>query len=207
MKAFPLLPHTFYVFCHSHMPRPAKSNASPPRFALQPWQKIAINLFIAFHIFAITAWAIPFRSQFANDCRELVRPYLLWSGLFQSWDMFSPMPKATNTYMEAVIIYKDGSTQMWDFPRMELLSLSEKYSKERYRKFVEILLDQRNAELRPDVARYVARLPGIRAKDPQKILLMVKWSNIIPSGDGTYTRTPLDEFVFYRYDVQPEDLQ
>jgi hypothetical protein len=192
------------------MPRPAKPNAPPPsprRFTLKPWQKLVINLFIVFHIFAITAWAIPFRSQFANDCRQLVRPYLLWSGLFQAWDMFSPMPKATNTYLQAVIIYKDGSTQMWDFPRMELLSLSEKYSKERYRKFVEILLDQRNAELRPDVARYVARLPGIRAKDPQKILLMVKWSNIIPSGDGTYTRTPLDEFVFYRYDVQPEDLQ
>ena len=192
------------------MPRTAKSNPSsstPRRFALKPWQKIAINVFIVFHIFAITAWAIPFRSQFANDCRELVRPYLLWSGLFQAWDMFSPMPKATNTYLQAVIIYKDGSTQMWDFPRMELLTLAQKYSKERYRKFVEILLDQRNAALRPDVARYVARLPGIREKNPQQVWLMVKWSNILPNGDGTFTRTPLDQDVFFRYDVQPEDLQ
>ena len=195
------------------MPRTAKSGAAPAspstprRFALKPWQKIAINIFIIFHIFAITAWAIPFRSQFANDCRELVRPYLLWSGLFQAWDMFSPMPKATNTYLQAVIIYKDGSTQMWDFPRMELLTLAQKYSKERYRKFVEILLDQRNAALRPDVARYVARLPGIREKNPQQVWLMVKWSNILPNGDGTFARTPLDQDVFFRYDVQPEDLQ
>jgi hypothetical protein len=195
------------------MTRTAKSGAAPAppstprRFALKPWQKIAINVFIVFHIFAITAWAIPFRSQFANDCRELVRPYLLWSGLFQAWDMFSPMPKATNTYLQAVIIYKDGSTQMWDFPRMELLTLAQKYSKERYRKFVEILLDQRNAALRPDVARYVARLPGIREKNPQQVWLMVKWSNILPNGDGTFTRTPLDQDVFFRYDVQPEDLQ
>jgi len=192
------------------MPRTAKSNPSsstPNRSALKPWQKIAINVFIVFHIFAITAWAIPFRSQFANDCRELVRPYLLWSGLFQAWDMFSPMPKATNTYLQAVIIYKDGSTQMWDFPRMELLTLTQKYSKERYRKFVEILLDQRNAALRPDVARYVARLPGIREKNPQQVWLMVKWSNILPNGDGTFARTPLDQDVFFRYDVQPEDLR
>jgi hypothetical protein len=192
------------------MPRATKSDPSPStphRFALKRWQKIVINIFIVFHIFAITAWAIPFRSQFANDCRELVRPYLLWSGLFQDWNMFSPMPKATNTYLQAVIIYKDGSTQMWDFPRMELLSLTQKYSKERYRKFVEILLDQNNAALRPDVARYVARLPGIREKDPQQILLMVKWSNILPNGDGTFTRTALDQDVFYRYDVQPGDLQ
>jgi hypothetical protein len=196
----------------------AKSNAtsgwgasaaskSPPRYGLKRWQYIALNIFIAFHIFAITAWAIPFRSQFANDCRELVRPYLLWSGMFQAWDMFSPMPKATNTYLEAVIIYKDGSTQMWDFPRMELMTLAQKYSKERYRKFVEILLDERNAQLRPDVARYVARMPGIREKNPQQVLLMVKWSNIIPNGDGSFTRTPLDQDVFFRYDVQPEDLQ
>ena len=180
---------------------------SSTTLSLKKWQYIAINIFIVFHILAITAWAIPFNSQFILDCKNLARPYLLWSGLFQSWDMFSPLPKATNTYMQAVIIYKDGSTQMWDFPRMELLSLTDKYSKERYRKFVEVLLDQRNAALRPDVARYVARLPGIRGKDPQQVLLMVKWSNIIPQGDGTFTRTPLDEFVFYRYDVRPEDLQ
>jgi hypothetical protein len=36
---------------------------------------------------------------------------------------------------------------------------------------------------------------------------MVKWSNIIPNGDGSFTRTPLDQDVFFRYDVQPEDLQ
>jgi hypothetical protein len=29
----------------------------------------------------------------------------------------------------------------------------------------------------------------------------------LPNGDGTYTRTPLDQDVFFRYDVQPEDLQ
>jgi hypothetical protein len=192
------------------MPKPTKKQAatsSPPRFGLKPWQYLALNIFIIFHIFAITAWALPFRSQFVVDSVALVRPYILWSGLFQDWNMFSPMPKATNTYLQAVVIYKDGSTQMWDFPRMELLSLTQKYSKERYRKFVEILLDQNNAALRPDVARYVARLPGIREKDPQQILLMVKWSNILPNGDGTFTRTPLDQDVFYRYDVQPGDLQ
>jgi hypothetical protein len=192
------------------MPKPTKkqpATSSPPRFGLKPWQYLAIDIFIVFHIFAITAWAIPFRSQFVVDSVALVRPYILWSGLFQDWNMFSPMPKATNTYLQAVIIYKDGSTQMWDFPRMELLTLAQKYSKERYRKFVEILLDQRNAALRPDVARYVARLPGIREKNPQQVWLMVKWSNILPNGDGTFTRTPLDQDVFFRYDVQSEDLQ
>lgn len=90
---------------------------------------------------------------------------------------------------------------------MDLLSLSEKYSKERYRKFIEVLLNDQNSVLWPDVARYVARLPGIRASNPQKILLLAKWSTIIYRDDGTFTRSPLDENVFYRYDVKPGDLR
>jgi len=90
---------------------------------------------------------------------------------------------------------------------MDLLSLREKYSKERYRKFIEVLLDDKNSILWPDVARHLARLPDIRSGNPQKILLLAKWSTIIYQDDGTFTRSPLDENVFYRYDVKPGDLQ
>jgi hypothetical protein len=174
---------------------------------LKNWKYIAINIFLVFHIFAISCWCLPMANPFVQVCRNAVRPYFLWTGLFQSWDMFSPQPETTNSHLEAIILYKDGSTQIWSFPRMDLLSLSERYSKERYRKFVEVLLDDKNSVLWPDVARYVARMPGIRAGNPQKILLLAKWSTIVYHDDGTFTRSPLDENVFYRYDVKPGDLQ
>ncbi len=90
---------------------------------------------------------------------------------------------------------------------MEQLSLTDRYSKERYRKFVETVLVDSSSPLWPDVARYVARIPEIRAGRPQKIMLVVKWSDIVTNADGTFTRAPWDEHVFYSYDVKPEDLQ
>jgi hypothetical protein len=173
----------------------------------QNWKYIAINIFLVFHILAITFWCLPLANPFIVDCRNAVRPYFLWTGLFQSWDMFSPLPETTNSYLEAIVLYQDGSTEIWSFPRMELLSLTDRYSKERYRKFVEVLLDDKNSAVWPDVARYVARLPGIRSSNPQKVMLLAKWSAIVYHDDGTFTRSPLDEHVFYRYDVKPEDLQ
>jgi hypothetical protein len=192
------------------MPKAANDSKNSRRQyfpGLKNWKYVAINVFLIFHIFAISCWCLPMANPFVQVCRSAVRPYFQWTGLFQSWDMFSPQPETTNSYLEAIVIYKDGSTQIWSFPRMELLSLTNRYSKERYRKFVEVLLDDKNSALWPDVARYVARLPSIRAGDPQKVLLLAKWSTIIYHEDGSFTRTPLDENVFYRYDVKPEDLQ
>jgi hypothetical protein len=185
-----------------------RAGARPKKlYGLKKWQYIAINTFLMFHILAITCWCMPLSSPFIAVCRDALRPYFVWSGLFQSWDMFSPQPKATNSYMEALVLYKDGSTKIWSFPRMEQLTLTEKYSKERYRKFVETILDNKNAALWPDVARYVAQLPEIRAGQPQKVMLVAKWSDIVRQDDGTFTRAPWDEHVFYSYDVKPEDLQ
>jgi hypothetical protein len=187
--------------------RPREELRQKRYFGLKMWQYVAINIFLVFHILAISCWCAPISSPFVIGCKNALRPYFLWSGLFQSWDMFSPLPKATNAYMEALVLYQDGSTTMWSFPRMEQLSLTDRYSKERYRKFVETVLVDSSSPLWPDVARYVARLPEIRAGGPQKIMLVVKWSDIVTNPDGTFTRAPWDEHVFYSYDVKPEDLQ
>ena len=102
--------------------------------------------------------------------------------------MFSPNPKSKNAYAEAVVIYQDGSTDMYSFPRMELLSVTKRAFKERYRKYEEVLINSEFAELWPDAARRVARLYSNRASPPQKILLVVRWSDIIAREDGGYDR-------------------
>src|ERR1700690_4166787 len=76
-------------------------------------QRMAINAFLIFHILAITCWCLPFDNALVSLCRERVRPYLVWSGLFQAWDMFSPNPKSANTYVEATITYPDRSRATW----------------------------------------------------------------------------------------------
>ncbi|SRR5260370_24031110 len=60
---------------------------------LQRAKRTTINIFLAFHLLAITCWCVPIDSPLIPLCRNLVRPYFLWAGLFQSWDMFAPVPK------------------------------------------------------------------------------------------------------------------
>ena len=170
-------------------------------------RKIAINAFLIFHILAITCWCLPINSALILECREFVRPYFLWTGLFQSWDMFAPNPKSMNSYLEALIIYKDRSTEIWTFPRVQLLDLTERYYRERYRKFEEDVTENEHAGLWPDTARYVARLHRNGPTPPATVMLLVRWSNSVQRDDGTFERTPWDAHVFYSYTVKPEDLK
>src|ERR1700735_3111682 len=174
---------------------------------LQSIKRVALNAFIIFHLIAIVCWSVPINNAVIHFVKESVRPYFLWTGLFQSWDMFGPDPKSVNSYLEAVVIYDDGTSQLWSFPRMELLSYSDRYFKERYRKYEENLQNNDFADLWPDAARYIARLDSNSTHRVQKVLLVVRWSDIIPRSDNTYDRGPWDGDVFFTYIVKPEDLQ
>jgi hypothetical protein len=168
---------------------------------------IAISAFLLFHIAAITCWCIPLNSPLIAVCRNVIRPYMLWSGLFQSWDMFAPQPKASNSYIESIVIYKDGRTQTWKFPRMEHLGLWERFQKERYRKFVENLQDDANRAFWPDTARYIARLNNDPSDPPQIVMLIRHWSDIAPRDEAAYHPESWHARIFYEYNVQAKDLK
>jgi hypothetical protein len=174
---------------------------------LQGARRIAINVFLIFHIVVISAWCIPSTSALILRFRERIRPYMVWSGMFQSWDMFSPNPESANSYFEAIVIYKDGSSQLWPFPRMEMLSSTRRYFKERYRKYEQNLQNRDDAALWPDAARYIARLNNNPSNPAQKVMLVVRWSDIIPPAPDKPDHGPWNVDVFYNYVVQPEDLQ
>lgn len=170
-------------------------------------KRLAINVFLVFHILAITCWAVPLDTPLLNACRQAIRPYFLWSGLFQSWNAFAPAPKALNSYVEAVVIYHDGRVRTWKFPRMEQLPLTERYYKERYRKYVENLKEDSSVALWPDAARYVARLNNNPADPPEIVMLIRHWSDIVPHNDGSSHAESPHVQIFYEYKVKPEDLQ
>jgi len=166
-----------------------------------------INIFLAFHIVAITCWCIPIDLPGIGVVRKLVRPYFLWSGLFQSWDMFAPSPKSANTYLEAQILYKDGTREVFTLPRMELLGLSDKFFKERYRKFTDNLVDERFDPMLPDVARHIARTKSSPQNPVKLVVLVFNFSFIAPGPDGSLVSQPWDQHVLLGYGVRPEDLR
>jgi hypothetical protein len=169
--------------------------------------RLLINLFIVFHLFAIACWCLPIDTPLLPLCQNLIRPYFLWAGLFQSWDMFAPVPKGANTYIEATLIYRDGSQKTWTYPRMEQMSLIQKLFKERYRKFADNLQRDELDDLLPDAARHIARLNSTPANPVKTVILVQRVSFIAPRLDGTYTPEPWESHILLGYGVQPEDLQ
>jgi hypothetical protein len=170
-------------------------------------KRIVISAFLLFHILAITLWCVPLDTLLVGAFRDAVRPYMLWTGLFQSWDMFAPTPRSFNAWVEASVIFRDGRIQPWRFPRMEQLSLTDRYYKERYRKFVENLQEDKQAALWPDVARHIARLNNNPANPPEIVMLIRYWSEIVPRADGSYHPEPVRGHILFEYNVKPRDLQ
>ena len=168
---------------------------------------IAINAFLLFHILAIACWCLPMDIPLVARCNDLLRPYFRWSGLFQSWNMFAPIPKTANTYLEATVVFQDGSRTIWTFPRMEQLGLTGRQFKERYRKFAEELARDENDALLPDAARRIARLNSTASNPVKTVILVQKWSFIVPRPDGSYVPEPWDQHVLYGYGVKPGDLK
>jgi hypothetical protein len=179
-----------------------------PRVSLvQRAKQVAVNLFIVFHLVAIACWCVPIDSPLIPLCRNLIRPYFLWAGLFQSWDMFAPVPKGANTYIEATLLYRDHSERTWTFPRMEQLGFEEKLFKERYRKFAESLQQDELDDLLPDAARYIARLNSSPGNSVKTVILIKRGSFIVPRPDGSYVSEPLEPRILLGYGVRPEDLK
>lgn len=121
--------------------------------------------------------------------------------------MFAPTPKGVNSYIEAVIVYKDGTRTSWTLPRMESLGLKEKFFKERYRKFADSLVREDMDMLLPDAARYIARIKSNPENQVRTVILIQKWSSITPRPDGSYVPGPWEQHVLLGYGVQPGDLK
>jgi hypothetical protein len=166
----------------------------------------AVSIFILFHLIAITCWAVPVNFSAVRDLREIIRPYMLWTGLYQSWDMFAPNPKSIDAYIKAVVFTQDRHMKVWTFPRMEELSFRERYPKERYRKFAEMLPDQKNEALWPGVAAHVARLFNNPIDPPDKVVLIEFRADIKPGADESSAPIPVPN-VFYEGYVEPGDLR
>jgi hypothetical protein len=149
---------------------------------------------------------LPWNLPVIRDVKILVLPYLRWSGLFQSWDMFAPNPESVNSYIKAVVITQDHHMRVWSFPRMEELGFGERYRKERYRKFTDVLTGQENEVLWPDVANHIARAFARQGDSPDKVLL-IQFRSIIKPGTGKSEPSAPQPKVFYEEYVQPGDLR
>ena len=110
--------------------------------------------------------------------------YLLFTGFWQYWDMFSPNPSSTDFYGTAEITYKDGHEKLYTFPRMFTMGISEKYVSERYRKFYERAHLEETSWLWPTFAQRIALINYSDPNNPPvQVVLTRHWMPIAPPGE------------------------
>ena len=197
----------------ANFPQHASEQAGPGRFQAVPnpetqgFLRGVISVFILFHLIAITCWALPVDISPMKQVKEIVRPYMIWSGLFQSWDLFAANPKSDNSYVEADVITRNRKKKVWAFPRMVKLGFGERYRKERYRKFAVALPQQSNAYLWSGVAQHIAGMYKSQT-DPPQMVVLIEFQAFMKPGPRNAPEPILTPRIFYEYsDVQPQDLK
>jgi hypothetical protein len=178
---------------------PGANRSLPETAEMRGFWRGIVSAFILFHLIAILCWALPLNFAPMEDVKTLTRPYMVWSGLFQSWDFFAPNPKSANAYIEAAVITQDRHQFLWAFPRMEQLGYFERYRKERYRKFAEVLPLQRNAMLWPVVAQRIGGFFKNPADPPQSVVLIQFSAPIQPGLEHGPLLVPKPR-IFYEYE-------
>jgi hypothetical protein len=187
------------------------------KFMKERWKRVLINAFIVFHLYIMAIWGLP-GSTFRYYFTKPIADYVIWSGLWHSWDMFSPDPLTINFTLQAEITYQNGASKVWTFPRMEKLGYWERYQKERYRKWRERVRIDIYSAIWDDTARYIARLNDTPTNHPVQVTLIRYWEPIpvpamVPRRSTFRDYQPMIEepkypfkYHFKVYDVKPGDL-
>ena len=181
------------------------------RLARRWWGRRLINVFLAWHLFALTIWLIPANSAIVQGCVGTVRPYMTLTGFAQSWSMFSPYPDRLEVTLEAKITYQNGEKRSWFFPRMAQMSYVRRYEEERWRKLVEVATHGNTQVIWPALARYAARVNNFDPQNRPVSVEMIQHSRQIPAPGGLMPpikAEPLQtSFGASITPIHPEDLR
>lgn len=177
------------------------------------WGRKAVNVFIVWHLFALTIWLTPSGSAIDQSPLGvgLVRCYMTLTSFAQSWSMFSPCPDKLDVTLEAQITYTDGEKRFWFFPRMAHMDYVRRYQEERWRKLVEVATHGNSQAVWQGLARYAARANDHdRENRPVSVELFQHSRLIPPPGNSlppievTPLQTGSGPFIA---PIHPEDLR
>jgi hypothetical protein len=192
----------------------------PPRKRVS----VFIKIFVVMHLIAIISWCLPPPPKgkpgpidtstplkavqgagrvisdgtlYVNNAYVKQSPakfYLLFTGFWQYWDMFSPNPSNIDFYGTAMITYRDGATKPYNFPRIYTMGVPEKYVSERYRKYYERAHTEDDKWIWPTFAQRVALLNYNNPMNPPVKVVLTRNFYRIPQPPEMAYQTLLNEW-------------
>lgn len=146
------------------------------------FKKLLVSLFIVMNFMMMIRAQLkdnsPVISFIYTPVTYIQNALSMWRG----WSMFAPNPLRINGFLDAKIVYTDGSEMIWTFPRPQEGSLVQRYMYgERYRKYTMdgLRLDSKKF-LWKDGARFVLRKTAKlhNGKRPEKVILRRRFKTI-----------------------------
>jgi hypothetical protein len=118
--------------------------------------------------------------------------------------MFSPNPAQIDFWSDAEVIYRDGTRKHYQYPRIYLMPIPEKYPNERFRKFFERANDDNYPYLWPQFGLRIAYLHDDPKNPPVKVRLTRHWRQVAPPGKPQ----PKDynHYMYFEYTVDQGKL-
>lgn len=187
---------------------------------------LPIKALVLFHVFAIFSWSLPDPPQsltrmepsaahvarypldylyYANHKLRWgdsgYRYYLFYTGGWQAWNMFSPNPSQFDAYYDAEITYLDGTKEIVPYPRMYTMTLTEKYLKERFRKYSERFNNEKTESWKwPALAQWMAHISYHDPNNPPTVVVMRRHWRFVQAMDKPQQST-YNHYSFYRHVV------
>jgi hypothetical protein len=174
-------------------------------------RRIAISLFILTYLTLVEIWVGPTSGYIGDKLQNIIRPVVVFSGLDQQWTLFSPVIRNINFHSTAVITFQDGSTKLYEWPRMEKLSFFDRWRFEKMRKFMNDCMPwPEYRDFWPALARFLTRANLNPKNQPTYVSLAYNFVEIPTFGNWT-DRYHLPEHIhrvnWFVYKVIPKDLQ
>ncbi len=143
---------------------------------------IAVAAFCVWNVLALAVWYLPLPGARAA-LLPVFAPYLNATGLCQDFYVFSPDVNTTYAEISGIVRMRDGTTVIWQYPRIVEMNLWQKMVKERYRAYATTVLSRSNNYLLPAMSSHIARDVYQRCgrkSRPQSVTIRVNWHEVAP---------------------------
>lgn len=124
-----------------------------------PLKKTCILVFFSLNVGIMIADGLPDQSSLGARFISFVARYQALAMLYQPWSMFAPNPMNTTAFVEADLLFDDGTSAVWKMPRPHDMSpLRKLLVGDRYRILgQETLLPEQNDLVWFDLSHFISR--------------------------------------------------